>query len=162
MASKRSTQARARDRGRYHEYRSAHELGGYVYSGQDGDVVVDSFIVECKARKGFKLRGVSELGSWIEQAKRNAAAWTKRGQPKNWIIAFTGGGKSGRYVIQELGGWKELYDAARGQGHQVRYTQLELELEPQPEDPEEAGYLALFDGGEWQDELQEVEPDPPV
>lgn len=102
---------RARRRGSAFEYRvarSTKELGSYVYKGVDGDVATEKHIIECKYRTGWRLQDLKELGSWIDQAKRNAAAWARRKDPRQWVIAFTGGGRTGTYVILPLEYWLQL------------------------------------------------------
>lgn len=117
----------ARRRGRSFEYRVAKLLDGYVYTGTDGDVVAGDTIVECKYRRGFRLMTLTELDDWITQAKRNAAAWAQRGQPKAWLLALTGGGRSGAYVLLPL----ERYQQLKEQAHAAQDRPLRQDAQRQ-------------------------------
>lgn len=110
---KSTPQKRAADHGRSFEYRVAGALpDAYVYTGKDGDVVWRNWIIECKYRLDFKLQKLVELGSIIEQAKRNAAYWARKGKPKDWAIFITGGFRTGIYVLIDKDRFVELNELA--------------------------------------------------
>lgn len=77
----------SRRRGYSYEQRVARDMGGSLWSGQNGDVEARGFRIECKYRTGLNLKSGATLREWIEQAKRNVASMPG----KNWAIAFTGG-----------------------------------------------------------------------
>lgn len=83
--------AAARRRGSDFEKRVANRLGGYVWSGEDGDVEARGYRVECKYRDNLSLDTTFELRDFHEQILRYQRLPKNKDKP--FLFAYTGGQK---------------------------------------------------------------------
>lgn len=107
-----------RDHGKAFEARikrELKELGSYIYAGTKGDVVAGKYIVECKYSSGWFRLGMFK--DFLGQAKNNAKWWQAQGDPKQWLIALTGGGKSGTVICMDKDEFLHLWRKANGNEH---------------------------------------------
>jgi hypothetical protein len=94
-----SAGARAHRHGNDFEWRIARQLKGTVYKGLAGDVLVGhDIIVECKYLLTLQLTNRKQISTWIAQAQKNASWWSRKGDPRRWLLVFTPGGKNGVFV----------------------------------------------------------------
>lgn len=82
-----SARADARRHGRDFEYRVKNNWRGVIVAGQEGDVQVGPYLVECKFRSGLKLESGLTLQGWHDQMLRY-----EQSQPdQKVVLAYTGG-----------------------------------------------------------------------
>src|SRR6476469_3397269 len=82
-----SARADARRHGRDFEYRIKKTWGGDIVAGQEGDVQVGPYLVECKYRTGLKLETGFTLRDWHEQMLK----YEKAQPDQKVVLAYTGG-----------------------------------------------------------------------
>jgi hypothetical protein len=97
-----SARADARRHGRDFEYRIKKNWDGVIVAGQEGDVQVGPYLVECKFRTGLKLESGTTLREWHEQMLR----YEKAQPDQKVVLAYTGG-----RTYQNAGVWVSVREA---------------------------------------------------
>jgi hypothetical protein len=82
-----SARADARRHGRDFEYRIKKHWGGVIVAGQEGDVQVGPYLVECKFRTGLKLESGLTLRDFHDQMFK----YEKSQPDQKVVLAYTGG-----------------------------------------------------------------------
>lgn len=100
---------RARARGRALERRLAERLGGLLWAGEKGDLVVGEWVVEAKYRRGYRLDRIDQLKSWVAQAKGNLTdARHGRAGRTRWLLCLYGGPGTEYLAILPLAEFQRL------------------------------------------------------
>jgi hypothetical protein len=83
--------------GKNFEHRVKKDLGGDIWTGQDGDVHARGYRIECKARTDLKLDSTTELRQIMDQIH----GYEQKNPEETYALAFTGtqSYQRGRYWV---------------------------------------------------------------